>query len=157
MIRALAIVLVLAAACGGKKSEPTTTPVKSAEQHEEKMPPELAKFHDVLAPRWHAEKGPQRMKDTCAAIPDFTAGVTELAKAPVPAGGDSTKWTAGAGELAAAVSNLDETCKGNDATAFEGAFLKVHDSFHVMLGASGGEMHEEHGEHGEHGEHEHAM
>src|SRR5215813_2966271 len=106
MIRALLISLVLAAACGGKKSEPTTPPDKhEAGEHEmANMPPELAKFHDVLAPRWHADKGPQRMKDTCAAIPDFTAGVTAIAKAQVPAGADATAWTDGAGKLAAAVT-----------------------------------------------------
>jgi hypothetical protein len=144
MIRAAIVFLVVVAACGGKQPEPVAADKHEAEPHEANMPPQLAKFHDVLAPRWHAEKGPQRMKDTCAAIPDFTASMTALAEAPVPAGADTTKWTNGAGELAAAVSQLDETCKGNDATAFEGAFQKVHESFHAMLGASGPEHGEEH-------------
>jgi len=116
------------------------------------MPPEIAKFHDVLAPRWHAEKGDKRMKDTCAAIPDFTAGVTAIATAVPPAGTDTTAWTDGAGKLAAAVTALDDTCKRNDATAFEGAFQSVHESFHGLMGLAMGE----HGEH-EHGEHERAM
>src|SRR5262249_33278565 len=114
MIRVLLISLVLAAACGGKKSDPATTPVKhdGGDDHEmANTSPELAKFPDVLAPRWHADKGPQRMKDTCAAIPDFTAGVTAIAKAQPPAGVDGGAWMNGASDLAAAVSKLDETCK----------------------------------------------
>ena len=55
------------------------------------MPPEIAKFHDVLAPRWHAEKGPQRMKDTCAAIPDFTRAWR--AREGVPPTGMARRWT----------------------------------------------------------------
>ena len=44
--------------------------------------PEVVKFHDVLAPRWHAAKGEQRMKDTCAAIADFktNAAAVETAR-----------------------------------------------------------------------------
>lgn len=155
MMRALTLSLVLVAACGGKKTEPTTaTPDKHAEAHDaehkemENMPPEVAKFHDALAPRWHADKGPQRMKDTCAAIPDFTAGVTAIAKAPAPAGADGTAWTNVTGELAAAIGKLDETCKANDAAGFEVAFQKVHESFHGVLGAAG---------HHEEEPHDHAM
>jgi hypothetical protein len=156
MIRTLTISLVLVAACGGKKPEPAT-PDKHAEhgegaEHEHEManmPPELMKFHDVLAPRWHADKGPQRMKDTCAAIPDFSAGVTAIATAQPPAGVDGTKWTNSAGELAAAVSKLDETCKANDAAAFEVAFQKVHETFHGLMGAAGGHEGKD--------EHEHTM
>jgi hypothetical protein len=148
----LFVVAVLAAACGGKKSEPAK-PVESktemkAEKHES-MSPEAMKFHEVLSPRWHAEKGPQRMKDTCAAIADFQTNADALSKAPAPAGADATKWTAGTKDLTDAVSALDVTCKANDATAFEVAFKRVHEGFHGLL--ENGEHHEEHG--GEHAEH----
>ena len=144
MIRTLTISMLLAA-CGGKHAE-SAAPEKH-EMHEEHMPPQLAKFHDTLAPRWHAETGPQRMKDTCAAMPDFTAGVTVIAEAAPPTTADSAKWTNTAADLAAAVSKLDETCKANDATGFESAFKNVHESFHAMLAASGAQQ----------GEEEHAM
>ena len=138
MMRTLVILIVAVAACGGKKSEPV------AEKHDEhgemaNMPPTLAKFHDVLAPRWHAEKGDKRMTDTCAAIPDFTAGVTAIATAAPPAGADGTAWTDGAGKLAAAVSALDDTCKKHDAAAFETAFQGVHETFHGLLALATGE------------------
>ncbi len=115
---ALALVVV---ACSSKTPPETTKP--AMEQHH--MSPELAKFHDVLAPRWHADKA-RRMTDTCAAMADFT----------------STAAAVGSKDLADAVTALDGTCKANDAAAFEPAFEKVHTTFHKLM------------EGGEHGEHE---
>jgi hypothetical protein len=166
MIRNLAFGLALAAAaCGGKKPAPATTTTTTTEQgttgetaagggpmsqHEE-MPPEMAKFHDLLAPRWHAEKGPQRMKDTCAAVPDFKSTGDALAKATPPTKANADTWTAGTRALVAAIVDLEATCKANDATKFEAAFAKMHEAFHALMQAAG--MH--HGEHqgGEHGDH----
>jgi len=148
----LLVVAVLAAACGGKKSEPAKPVESKTERAEKGMSPELTKFHDLLSPRWHADKGPQRMKDTCAAIADFQTNADALAKAPPPAGADATKWTAGTKDLTESVSALDATCKSNDATAFEIAFKRVHEGFHGLV--ENGEHHEEHEEHGgEHAEH----
>jgi hypothetical protein len=127
------------------------------EHHEEMnaMPPEIAKFHDVIAPRWHAEKGPQRMKDTCAALPELHTSADALAKATPPTTANADNWTTGTRSLVAAVATLDTTCKSNDATSFETAFAKVHESFHGLMAQAGGhkEGHEEHEgmEHG--GEH----
>ena len=165
MKTALTFVLVLAAACGGGKSKPapTTEAKQMAPGGEMNMPPELAKFHDVLAPRWHAEKGPKRMADTCSAVGELQADADAIAKATPPAGADAAKWGTGAKSLTDAVVALDGTCKANDATAFEPAFAQVHNSFHVMLEAGGGHpeemmhegmmpegMHHEGMEHGEH-------
>ena len=80
------------------------------------MSPELAKFHDVLAPRWHADKA-ERMKITCAAMADFTT----------TAAGVASK------DLVDAVTALDGTCKANDAATFEPAFEKVHTTFHKLM------------------------
>ena len=101
------------------------------------MSPALTKFHDVLSPRWHAEKGAQRMTETCGAIADFQTTAAEVANK----------------ELSDAVAALEATCKANDATAFEPAFEKVHTTFHGLMEASGG-GHQEHGDHA-HGEHKH--
>ena len=133
MKTALTFVVVLAAACGGGKSKPaaTTEAKQMAPGGMMNMPPELAKFHDVLAPRWHAEKGPKRMADTCSAVGEFQADADAIAKATPPAGGDAAKWGTGAKSLTDAVVALDGTCKANDATAFEPAFEQVHNSFHV--------------------------
>jgi hypothetical protein len=137
------ILFVFAAACGGG-GKPAPTPVAPsapagdhAEHHEMKMAPELAGFHDVLKPRWHAPKGEQRMQDTCAAIPQFQTQAESIAKA---------KPSSQSKELGDAVSALDTACKANDAAVFELAFAKVHDTFHAMM--EGGGEHQHGHEHG---------
>lgn len=139
MIKAIAISLVLVG-CGGSKPAEPASPVAATNAGDEHahMSPELAKFHDVLAPRWHAEKGPERMKSTCDAMPDFTSAATAIAMATPPKAAEDT-WTDRAGTLAAALQDLDATCKANDATKFETAFEAVHVSFHGLMEA--GEPH----------------
>ncbi len=130
----LVSLLFVLAACGGG-SKPATTVTQKTEGHDDhKMSPALTKFHDVLSPRWHTEKGPKRMTDTCSAIADFQASATEVASK----------------DLSDAVTALDTACKANDATAFEPAFEHLHTTFHKLM--EGGSH--EHGEH-DHGEHKH--
>ncbi len=162
MIRTTSFVILLAvAACGGKKAAPatTTTTTQHAEGQEgheagagehANLPAELAKFHDALAPRWHAAKGPQRMKDTCAAVPDFKTDADAVAKATPPTQANADTWTTGTRALVASVSELETTCKANDTAKFEDAFHKVHESFHGLMAQAGGK-------HDEAGEHEHKM
>jgi hypothetical protein len=59
-----------------------------------------------------------------------------------PPKGAEDAWTDRAGKLAAALQDLDATCKANDATKFETAFEAVHVSFHGLMEA--GEHHDEH-------------
>jgi hypothetical protein len=132
------LVLLLAIACSKKEPTPAPAAAQKTGEHDMEMPSELKAFHDVLAPRWHAEKGAQRMKDTCAAVPDFLAAQSALVKAP-PAGANLDTWVAGNKALVGAIGELDSACKANDATGFEAAFQKVHEGFHVLLAAAGGE------------------
>src|SRR5687768_14592150 len=138
MFRNWALVLVLSACGGGKKSAPDTTTTAQQgeggqvsagheEGHPHEMPAEMTKFHDVLAPRWHAEKGPQRMKDTCAAVPEFRSTGDALAKATPPTKANADTWTKGTRALVDSIGELEATCKANDATKFEAAFHKVHE------------------------------
>jgi hypothetical protein len=137
MMRSFLLISALAACGGGVKPAPV------AHDEHANMPPELVKFHDVLAPRWHADKGPDRMKRTCDAMLEFTQSATAIAVAQ-PANVDRDAWTNGAGKLAASLQDLDATCKANDAAKFETAFEQVHVSFHGLLEAAGGEHREEH-------------
>jgi hypothetical protein len=159
MKTAFAFALILAAACGNKSSQPAK-PAGEAHAEHGQMMPEIAKFHDVLAPRWHADKGEKRMTDTCAASAEFHAGADALAKAQLPATADRAKWDAGAKELSESVGALDASCSAKDAAAFELAFAKMHTNFHALMETSGG-GHDEHAEHGEqhdeHGEHHDKM
>jgi len=102
------------------------------------MPPELAKFHDVLAPRWHADKGAQRVTDTCKAIPEFKSNADAVAKATPPRTANADTWTTGTKALVSAVAGLEHVCASPDqAVGFDEAFAKVHESFHKLLEASG--------------------
>jgi hypothetical protein len=152
MMRALMVISFLVAACGGSKSEPAKpategSAVAQAGDEHANMPPEIVKFHDVLAPRWHAAKGPERTKSTCDALPDFNAGATGIAKAVPPSGVDPTTWTESAGKLAAALEELDGACKANDPAKFETAFEAVHTSFHGVMEAAGGPHEDHEGDH----------
>lgn len=135
MARLLTIALL--AACGSKQPTPAANPPAHEEPGEKAMPAELEPFHDVLAPRWHAEKGPKRMEDTCAAVPELQKDADALAKVTPPRSTHADTWTTGTKALVEAVAALDKTCKASDATAFEPAFEKVHESFHTLLEASG--------------------
>ncbi len=150
---AIALTLVGAAACSKSKSEPTTTthqPAAKADDHGITMP-EVAKFHDGLSPRWHADKGEARMRDTCGAIADFQTNATAIANATPPAGTDPAAWTTSTRSLNDAVVALDASCKTTDAAAFETAFQQVHESFHAVMAFAGGSTkHREHADHGEH-------
>lgn len=152
MKRTLSIVMFLAA-CGGSP-KPAGGPAGTA--HDEKgemanVPPELAKFHDAMAPRWHAAKGPERMTATCGAIAELTADADAVAKA-TPAKGDASRWTQEAKELTEAIAALKTTCDAKDAAKFETAFANVHQEFHELLEVVNGEgeKHEKHEEHEEH-------
>lgn len=159
MKSALTFAVVLATvACGGKaapSSEPDPAAAASAHAAHEgssamahehgAMAPTITAFHDILAPRWHAEKGAKRMADTCAAIPDFQRGAAAIVAAPAPEGAVAAAWTDGGKQLAEAVAALEAPCKASDAAAFEPAFHRVHESFHHVMEAGGG-MHKE-GEH----------
>ena len=150
MKRTLSIVMFLAA-CGG-------SPKHTGPAHDEKgemanLPPELAKFHDALAPRWHAPKGAERMTATCGAIAEFTTDADAVAKAAPPAKGDASKWAQEGKELTEAVAALKVTCDAKDAAGFETAFANMHQEFHELLEAAG-EKHEEQEKHEEHEKHE---
>jgi hypothetical protein len=97
-------------------------------EHHGAMPPEVHRFHEILAPRWHAPEGAQRTADTCAAIPDFRTGASAIAK--TSAGPDAAAWTAAATDLAARVEDLAATCTTPPAATFEPAFSALHDAFH---------------------------
>lgn len=127
----LVSLLFVLSACGGKPASTTTTttqPVKTDDHHQ--MSPALTKFHDVLKPRWHAEKGAKRMTETCGAIAEFQSTATEVASK----------------DLTDAVAALEVVCKANDATAFEPAFEKVHNTFHALMEGPGKD-HDHHDEH----------
>jgi len=159
---AMAMAMIVAAGCGGKAT-PGNDPEISSQPHDMRhnpagaqgqmagssehdemaaMPPQIGKFHDTLAPRWHAAHGPQRMTDACAALAQFHGDAAAIVAAPAPSAATAAAWAEGGKQLAEAVNGLDAPCTAHDAAAFEPAFAKVHQSFHHVMEAAA-----EHGQH----------
>jgi hypothetical protein len=153
-MRGIFVVAFLAAAvaCGGKTPAPAhhgdhdgpgsgagsaTGPLAGHEGEHDDMSPELQKFHDVFAPRWHADKGAKRTADTCGAVPEFKTAADGIATATPPATTNADTWTTGTRALVAAITKLGDACKANDATKFEAAFTDVHEAFHSLMSQAG--------------------
>jgi len=105
------VLLLMFAACGGKSPPPSS---KDA----------VASFHEVLAPLWHAEEGPQRVTDTCNAVPEMQLRAQAVA--------DANKDQASA-TLVSAVAALGADCAAGRA-AFQENFTAVHEAFHAVAG-----------------------
>jgi hypothetical protein len=145
MIRILTFaLLMISVACGGKdKAAPGTTPTAHEHAGHEGdegdehagMSPEMTRFHELLRPLWHADKGPARMKNTCDAVPQLQTEADAVATATPPEPANADTWTAGTRALVAAVKDLEAACKGTDYAAFESAFGKLHDAFHALMEA----------------------
>ncbi len=147
-IRTSLLLLFLAAGCGSSEPATTTTPASGAEPaaaHEQEkeehhqLTPELKAFHDQLAPRWHADKGEARRKDTCAAVADFQASAAAIQSAAAPAAVEPAMWQKAGADLIAAVKGLETACAGTDMAAFESAFQAVHERFHAAMELASGE------------------
>jgi hypothetical protein len=169
MTRFLTFALLLAvASCGGKDKGSTTTKVGSEGGHHEgrdheNLTPELNAFHDLLAPRWHAAAGAQRIADTCSAIEPFKAAADSIGKStpPVPTHADS--WTTATRALVGTLDELAGVCAAKADATFDAAFTKVHEAFHELMrqanaaggggqsgagaGAGRGDPHEHHHSH----------
>ena len=134
----------------GQNDKPGPTDKKRGPDMEREagMPAEVAKFHDLIKPLWHADLGDKRTADTCAALPAIQAQADAVAKAPAPPAADATKWAAATKELVDAAAAMKDPCDKKDTAAFEPAFKRVHEGFHGLLAASG-TPHDEKGEHHE--------
>ena len=153
----MVLIALLAAGCGGagQSSPPPLESARDNQKHDVRaakhggeadetvaMTPEVKAFHDVLAPRWHAEHGARRMADTCGALAELRSDAEAIARATPPERAEPADWKAGARELGEAVAALGETCTANDAGKFEPAFTAVHERFHAVLEASVGGDHD---------------
>jgi len=150
MSRTLTFALLLAAsACGGGRQPAPATSTTASEHAGSGSGPgpgagpgaemaepqgvsaEMTAFHDLLAPRWHAAVGPQRIQDTCGAVEQFKAAADAVAKATPPLAANADTWTAGTRALVAAVEGLAKSCASN--AGFDASFEKVHNAFHALM------------------------
>src|SRR5690606_160573 len=132
---AVASACLALAACGGSQStKPATHPAEAGadpgeekapaahgkEAHEQ-LPPQVKAFHDVLAPLWHAEKGPKRTSDTCKSVGELKMAALAIEDAPVPeeAASDAEGWKKDARALTASVGGLEGSCNQDGNPEFE--------------------------------------
>jgi hypothetical protein len=102
---------------------------EGGEHHHPKMEGAIKSFHDVLAPVYHAEKGPGRVDKACAATGSMKDEAAKVAAEPK---GDAAAWKTDADTLTKTVGDLDAACKG-DKAGVEPALEKVHDAFHALM------------------------
>jgi len=136
----ISALFVLAVGC--KKSDPTppaAAPGSGMQEHHEHMPSQLASFHDLIAPLWHAAPGEKRTTDTCNAVSGMQVDADAVAQSEAPATADAAKWAAAGKELVAATAAMKAPCDAKDAAGFDAAFKRVHEDFHALLAAAGGE------------------
>jgi hypothetical protein len=91
----------------------------------------LHKFHEQLAPLWHAPESPQRVTDTCNAAAGLHGLAGEIVKAGPPAGAPAD-YADTAKKLEAAVATLHDECGTPERKDFAAKFAAVHDAFHAL-------------------------
>lgn len=151
ILASIVFVVVTAAGCGGKgKSETTADPCKdpckdgtmehhegeghSHEGEEHNLTPEMTAFHDVLAPLWHAEAGPDRTSQTCVESGRMLDLANGIQNAPVPERADAGKWELAVRDLMLSITVLQDSCPAEaDGAAADEAFAGVHDAFHGLM------------------------
>ncbi len=106
-----------------------------AHEHPE-MTGALREMHDVLAPLWHAPKGPERETKTCEAIPTFVQRAGAIDKnVPESARAKEAAYRAAAQGLVTAVGSLETECAkpSGGRAEFDAKFHDVHEAFHKVM------------------------
>lgn len=100
-----------------------------AEAHD--FPPDVAAFHDVMAPLWHAPAGEQRAQETCVQSSQLVANVSIIQQSGTPANVKADKWSQAVTSLTQAVTELEQQC--DDKNSPEPALGEVHEAFHHLV------------------------
>jgi hypothetical protein len=90
-------------------------------------------FHDVLAPAYHAEKGPARDDKTCGGVAAMKDAAGKIAGEPK---GDAGAWKAKSDALAQQVDGLGAACASSPRGDVSAKLETVHDAFHALVEAS---------------------
>ena len=131
------VVVVALAACGGKPKTASvehTDPMHHMNEGEHPaMTPAIDAFHEQLSPLWHAEAGPQRTADTCAAVPGMDEKLVAAENEAAPAAVDAALWSQRLGELRTQWGLLAADCLENQAADFTARFTDAHNAFHALI------------------------
>lgn len=114
---------------GGEGHEGGHEHEESGEKHHPEMEGAIKSLHDVLAPVYHADKGPGRVEKACAATTSLKAETTKVAAEPK---GDAVAWKTDVDSLEKSIGEMETACQG-DKTGVEPALEKVHDAFHALM------------------------
>lgn len=103
-------------------------------EHHHQFTPEIGAFHDVLAPIWHMEAGPERQAKTCEAAESFVTMAREVESGAVPeaAQGGPDAWAAATAKQTAAFEALQAGCAAQSDDITE-LFSAAHDAFHGVI------------------------
>lgn len=96
--------------------------------HKHDMKGAVKDFHDVLAPIYHADKGPARADKACGALGSFK----EKATAVVSEAGEDAAKKSKADALVKSVEDLDKECAKGKADV-EGKLESLHTAFHSVM------------------------
>jgi hypothetical protein len=90
----------------------------TAEEHKHDFAQDVAAFHHVLSPLWHAEANAKRQTETCSALPNML-NIAEKMTYP------------SAKKLSQSVRDLQKACTAEIKT-FNTLFGQLHDTFHQV-------------------------
>lgn len=103
--------------------------------HEDLTGP-LGEMHDVLAPMWHTDKGPERETKTCEAASTFAQRAEAIDKnVPEAAKAKEAAYHTAAQGLVTAVGALQAECAkpSGERAEFDVKFHNVHEAFHKVM------------------------
>ncbi|MDH3281719.1 MAG: hypothetical protein OEQ18_11410 [Gammaproteobacteria bacterium] len=98
------------------------------------FPADVARFHAVMAPLWHAADGEERAARTCDQAAQLGDRAAAIQAAPVPeVVGDHAGWVDASERLADRVQALNTACRAPVHAGFREALVQVHDAFHDLV------------------------
>lgn len=111
--------------------------VQAEESEKHNFPKEVADFHHVLSPLWHAPSGSQRILEICKQYPTLMARLETIAAAESPKNVSPEKWKKATKNLRQVLFPIGTYCdkKLNP----EYAFANVHHGFHELVDLIGHE------------------
>ncbi len=98
------------------------------------FPSDVAQFHAVMAPLWHAAEGADRAARACDQIGRLSDGAAAIQAGPAPrVVSDASQWAEASAHLAGRVAALDAACQTPGRTGFVDALTEVHEAFHGLV------------------------
>jgi hypothetical protein len=91
----------------------------------------IDKFHEQLAPLWHAPESPKRVADTCAAAATLHGLANDIVMARAGAG-TAPGYLDATHALVDAVAAMHKECGTADRKNFNAKFAAVHEAFHAV-------------------------